>query len=1167
MKNEDLFEALSELDEELIAKAKHIDTYGEQTVVLRRTPVWKIVTGFAAAAACVAALAVGGVLGMKYINGKNAVSPPSDSSGDVSYWVSSCKAYATPEYPERAEYVYSGDYSEISLLRYGIVDRIARYDLITLEESSDLIVIGEFVDDPHQCYDPDDTLAYRFLDRTSWEMEYSFNRFRIDKVVKGDRSEGEEIIIYDDGFVHDGEYYCISNLTPMVKGDRWIYFLRSGHNEDGNENGYYSASWEGRYPVPGSEHEFALNDNVYGVFDMSEFQKGIYEDIKERLPDWTYEVYFRADYPEYASDVYSGDYSGLNVEQPDVYWNSDKKLSYDEVWDNSEFIVTGEFIDDTHQYIENANYANEIGGRSFNKFKVDKVFKGDIQPGQIIIIAQESFVINDTLYINDNLTPMIKGDKWLYCLSKSGGICNPRGGNGRYPIPGSGNKSLDFTDGYYGVYDTQYANKEVYERLLNELDIAVTKDFDGVVLSVMTDGKNFGVNDDIRVTATVRNTTDKPIGLLTPVLGDGSHTEISTVISRGRCSLVDIDVVDKCFDDALGSHIVQPGEEYVQEMTFHAVVMDMIDSIPSDFEPGEFKGTATIKLLSDPDDVTGEVTERVVEFALNIGDKSSVTHETKSEGKGVVTVMRENGDLTQCKWTMDEFPGIDFTGDDYVVYTMDGNGDWEHLYTADRLDSIYLFDLNGDGKREIISTARFGNATSIRLYDYANRQGYTLEDIKKYNYEAVCEDGGIHFKKTAYSDGKYIDSGVLSLDNPELEKMEVYSLGTVGGGVQKIELPYKSDCYNIEFEMSEFKGVTFHAQNLGGSGHSVGWTDGKMEHLLYYADIITDLYLCDLNGDGYRELCSTADSYKPSKTAILAFDFRNNIRYELSDDENSYWLEIDDSGRIMQGEKRITGSSAKYNELSLGVMRNMLHPLKSFNNYIDMTGEPDKAFFEYYCEYTPEDHYNVYSITPGKVVYSSKQLSAVIVEFEGKLYCYYGLDKINVGDKVTVDQAIGEARYTLRLGIVASNDFNEYDLEKIAAGSVSELAIDVSRLVLPIVISGSEYVLKYHSDGFYFCNADGNAKVVSFCEGEVVAADRETNFNGGCGRYVAVLDDAGWYHYYSHLGGVSVNVGDRLTAGQQIGTVGNSGKWLPEYGFGVRYSYADHMLDLSVSGD
>ncbi|MBD5383809.1 MAG: M23 family metallopeptidase [Ruminococcaceae bacterium] len=753
MKNDELFEALTELDDKLIAKAKHIDTYGEQTVVLRRTPAWKIITGWVAAAACVAALAAGGVFGMKYINGKNdVVSVPNAAdtanTANTSWAVSDCKMYAPAEYPEEAKYVYSGDFSELTKFEYGIVDRIVYDDLITLEEESDLIVFGEFVDDPHQCVDPEDN---GYFDDT---LSYSYNKLKIDRVVKGDRIEGEEILICGNGIVHDGNFYYLCCFMPMVKGDKWIYFLR--WNSDKN---YYSTVGfeEARYPVPGFE-DYALDKGVYGGYKQS-----IYEDIKKRLPDWKYEVYFESEYPDNA-EVYN-DYSGLEVVVPENSYGN-WIASYDEMFNEKygcEYVVTGEFIDDTHQWYVNSG--DDHVGVSYNKFRVDKVYKGDIEEGQVVMIEQNGFAADGKYFVQDNLTPMIKGDKWLYCLNKSGGICSARNyGNGRYPLPGSQNKSLDF--GEYGVINSQYANTKMYERLLTELGItgmSVSENFDGVVLSVMLEDSKFDVKDDIRVKAIVRNTTDKAIGLLVPVMGENTHTEIATIIQRNEWSgLVDISAAHDA-DMARRSHIIQPGEEYVQEMTFNTVVMahgfsDGTAYFP-DFEPGVCKGTATIRLLSDPNDTMSEVTERKVEFSLYITDNSAdVTDEPKSE---VIFDQLDKEYVLKdgsVQFTMPEFGDAVFECDTSGVY-MDGEPLYSGspIYRASPIYSLYLCDLNGDGKCELISCVNSGSAEEpeyrVKVCDVANGGKLWYLDCKGRSL-CLSENGQLMLEKH-YTDDSF----------------------------------------------------------------------------------------------------------------------------------------------------------------------------------------------------------------------------------------------------------------------------------------------------------------------------------------------------------------------------------------------------------------------------
>lgn len=60
----------------------------------------------------------------------------------------------------------------------------------------------------------------------------------------------------------------------------------------------------------------------------------------------------------------------------------------------------------------------------------------------------------------------------------------------------------------------------------------------------------------------------------------------------------------------------------------------------------------------------------------------------------------------------------------------------------------------------------------------------------------------------------------------------------------------------------------------------------------------------------------------------------------------------------------------------------------------------------------------------------------------------------------------------------------------------------------------------------------------SYADGEVIYAD----FSGGYGNHILVRHDDGTITSYGHLNGYNVSVGDRVTAGQQIGTLGNTGR-------------------------
>jgi murein DD-endopeptidase MepM/ murein hydrolase activator NlpD len=67
------------------------------------------------------------------------------------------------------------------------------------------------------------------------------------------------------------------------------------------------------------------------------------------------------------------------------------------------------------------------------------------------------------------------------------------------------------------------------------------------------------------------------------------------------------------------------------------------------------------------------------------------------------------------------------------------------------------------------------------------------------------------------------------------------------------------------------------------------------------------------------------------------------------------------------------------------------------------------------------------------------------------------------------------------------------------------------------------------------------APVLSAAGGEVIVA-RQSGYNGGYGKYVVVRHSNGTQTLYAHLLSVTVSPGDVLMRGQQVGTLGNTGR-------------------------
>ena len=123
------------------------------------------------------------------------------------------------------------DFSGIELLKWGESDRRVYDDLETLEESSDLVVVGTFIKDSVQ------DLDYHYSEFFGKEIignVHSMNTINVSRVIKGDIEEGDTVEIRQGYAVEDGQLITRSNLTPMVNGDTWVFFLSTA-----NDCGYY----------------------------------------------------------------------------------------------------------------------------------------------------------------------------------------------------------------------------------------------------------------------------------------------------------------------------------------------------------------------------------------------------------------------------------------------------------------------------------------------------------------------------------------------------------------------------------------------------------------------------------------------------------------------------------------------------------------------------------------------------------------------------------------------------------------------------------------------------------------------------------------------------------------------------------------------------------------
>ncbi|MCL2071141.1 MAG: hypothetical protein FWH07_02785 [Oscillospiraceae bacterium] len=147
----------------------------------------------------------------------------------------------TPIYVNDTEIIESRIHSFVSRsIFYSLKKLLARWQegWSYHKYDADLVVIGEFIEEAKE--------------KEVQNGAVSYNQFLISDVLMRDVDikPGDTITI-GQNYAFDeetGAYMSFSNLTPMHKGDRWIYFL--WHNKDTDT--YYSVSGPcGRYPFPG----------------------------------------------------------------------------------------------------------------------------------------------------------------------------------------------------------------------------------------------------------------------------------------------------------------------------------------------------------------------------------------------------------------------------------------------------------------------------------------------------------------------------------------------------------------------------------------------------------------------------------------------------------------------------------------------------------------------------------------------------------------------------------------------------------------------------------------------------------------------------------------------------------------------------------------------------
>lgn len=129
---------------------------------------------------------------------------------------------------------------------------------------------------------------------------------------------------------------------------------------------------------------------------------------------------------------------------------------------------------------------------------------------------------------------------------------------------------------------------------------------------------------------------------------------------------------------------------------------------------------------------------------------------------------------------LEEYPGVTFRWVASGVTARDETGETTLLIYGMPVWNVFLCDLNGDGRRELCTTAYFGSGivdSHIEVYDYAAKQWYILWGREEYDYALSLEDGQLRVSQWEYQggppcQGEPLSTGGLALSSDSTREGE-----------------------------------------------------------------------------------------------------------------------------------------------------------------------------------------------------------------------------------------------------------------------------------------------------------------------------------------------------------------------------------------------------------
>lgn len=531
--------------------------------------------------------------------------------------------------------------------------------------------------------------------------------------------------------------------------------------------------------------------------------------------------------------------------------SADYAKNYDELAAKSDLIVMGTFIDTIHQTSDSEKVlcvGDDHLMMSYNWLRVESVLKGDVEEGSVLTIGQNSTINsangNDdryNVYTCDQLSPMLKGDKWIYFLKmeENGAFSPVNGPQGRYPLPNSAN-TLITSDGVtanvdrFGTYkNAAPAREEIYSKLMNLL-VGNIQDIQEI--KIPSEGAEaFAMDEfpDVEFKASLAGVT---------VNGDTRDIKGEGYFAIGG-QLENLFLVDLNGDrrrELCATVATSSGSRSVQVY---------------DYESGaSYSMSGKREYWLTVEDGVLKVSDSLRE---NVGIVSVTSVQPLTLDLMRLTIPNVKfweEPLDEQMFSLEEFSDMNFrASEDGVTVDEIDTGYVRHvIFGGVKLEKLYLADLNGDYKRELCAeiSDNDGNS-SIMVYDIANDNTLTLQGDTKNAYSLENEDVFLYAVKGN-------DRSLLSLEFDTMPKAAIMDYAKVSLDHQGIfTLP---DFENCKFWINtDFGHMTFDIDySFAGSGNS--------------GALANEVYLCDIDGDGKREIIVNTPERYGINGGVIVFD-------------------------------------------------------------------------------------------------------------------------------------------------------------------------------------------------------------------------------------------------------------------------------------------------------